>query len=165
MARYANDGNLKVAWATNIADKNFVASSELAAAAAVDIECFLTKEGLNITFNENEVDDAALCETFDAVLPGSYGVSIELTIKRETPKASDVPWTTIFNNRGETGALVVRRGIDADTDWTVGDPLEVYPGTVGIRRPAPAATNEQGRFMVTIFGSEEPALDSIVVAS
>lgn len=162
MPRYVNDGNIKVAWAT-VADKDFPAMSEIA--AGDDIECFLTKDGLNITFNENEVDDAALCETFDAVLPGSYGVSIELTMKRETPTASDVPWTTLFNTRGETGALVVRRGIDADTAWAAGQKVEVYPGTLGVRRPAPAATNEQARFMVTIFGSEEPALDATVVAS
>jgi hypothetical protein len=161
MPRYVNDGNIKVGWAT-IANKNFPASSELL--AGEDVECLLTKDGLNITFNENSVDDAALCETFDAVLPGSYGVSIELTLKRVTPAASDTAWN-LFSTRGETGALVVRRGIDADTNWTTGDKVEVYPGTVGIRRPAAAATNEQGKFMVTIFGSEEPSLDATVVAS
>jgi hypothetical protein len=161
MPRYVNDGNIKVSWST-IANKNFPASSELA--AGEDIECYLTKDGLNLTFNENSVDDAALCETFDATLPGSFGVSIELTMKRETPTASDTAWN-LFSTRGETGALVVRRGIDADTDWATGDKVEVYPGAVGIRRPAPSATNEQGRFMLSIFGSEEPSLDATVVAS
>lgn len=161
MARYVNDGNLKVAWAT-IASKAFPAHSELV--AGDDLECFLTKDGLGVNFSENTVDDAALCETFDATLPGSFAVNIELTLKRETPVASDTAWA-LFSTRGEVGALVVRRGIDADTDWTAGQKVEVYPGTVGIRRPAPSATNEQGKFMITVYGSEEPSLDATVVAS
>ncbi|HLT68892.1 MAG TPA: hypothetical protein VKZ72_01925 [Acidimicrobiales bacterium] len=163
MPRYVNDGNIKVAWGT-FADKNFIALSELG--AADDIECHLTKDGLGITFNENEVEDGALCETFDATLPGSYGVQIELTMKRRNTDGgdTDVAWD-LFNTRGETGALVVRRGIDADVAWQAGQPVEVYPGTVGVRQPVAPASNEQARFMVRIYGSEEPALDAEVVAS
>lgn len=163
MPRYANDGMLKVAWGT-FADPDFIASTELA--VAVDIECHLTKDGLNITFSENEVEDGALCEVFDATLPGSYGVAIELTMKRRNTVGgdTDVAWD-LFATRGEVGTLVVRRGIPSETDWAVGQPVESYPGTVGIRQPQPPASNEQGKFMVKIFGSEEPALDGIVVAS
>jgi hypothetical protein len=164
MPRYANDGMLKVAWGTFGSNGDFVALTELV--AAEDIECHLTKDGLNITFSENEVEDGALCEVFDATLPGSYGVSIELTLKRRNTEGgdTDVAWD-LFNTRGEVGALVVRRGIDSDTAWAVGDPVETYFGTVGIRQPQPPASNEQGKFMVKIFGSEEPSLDGIVVAS
>src|SRR5690606_41360244 len=51
MPRYVNDGNIKVAWGT-FADKNFIALSELQ--LAEDIECHLTKDGLNITFRSEE---------------------------------------------------------------------------------------------------------------
>jgi hypothetical protein len=163
MPRYVNDGMIKVAWAT-VADPEFVALSELL--AGDDIECHLTKDGLNITFSENEVEDGALCEVFDATLPGSYGVSIELTLKRRNTDGgdTDIAWD-LFATRGETGTLVVRRGIDADTAWTAGQPVESYPGTIGVRQPVAPASNEQARFMLKIFGSEEPALDGIVVAS
>lgn len=163
MPRYVDDGMTKVAWAT-VADKEFVAFSELN--AGDDIECGLTGDGLNINFSENEVDDAALCEPFDATLPGTFKVSPELTLKRHNTVNgdTDVYWT-LFSTRGEAGALVVRRGIDSDTAWQTGQAVEVYPGTVGVRRPAATARNQQARFMLTIFGSEEPALDGIVVAS
>lgn len=163
MPRYANDGMLKVAWGI-FADGDFIAMSELA--ASDDIECHLTKDGLNITFSENEVEDGALCEVFDATLPGSYGVSVELTMKRRNTVGgdTDAAWD-LFNTRGEVGTLVVRRGIDSDTAWAVGQDVEAYPGTVGIRQPQPPASNEQGKFMVKIFGSEEPSLDGVVVAS
>lgn len=161
MPRFVDDGNTKVAWAT-IANKNFPAQSELV--AGEDIECFLTGDGLNVNFSENEVDDAALCESYDATLPGTYKVSPELTLKRRTPAADDTAWN-LFSTRNESGALVVRRGIDSDTAWTAGQSVEVYPGATGVRRVAPTARNEQAKFMITIFGSEEPALDAIVVAS
>lgn len=163
MPRYVDDGMTKVAWAP-IADEDFPALSELI--AGEDIECGLTGDGLNINFSENEVDDAALCEPFDATLPGTFKVSPELTLKRHNTVGgdTDVYWT-LFNTRGEQGALVVRRGIDSDTAWAAGQAVEVYPGTVGVRRPAATARNQQARFMLTIFGSEEPGLDALVVAS
>lgn len=161
MPRFVDDGNTKVAWA-DLANKNFPAVSELN--AGEDIECFLTGDGLNVNFSENEVDDAALCEPFDAKLPGTYAVNPELTLKRQTPAASDTAWN-LFSTRGESGALVVRRGIDSDTAWTAGQKVEVYPGATGVRRVSPTARNEQAKFMITIFGSEEPALDATVVAS
>jgi hypothetical protein len=163
MPRYVNDGNIKVAWGT-FADPEFIALTELN--AAEDIECHLTKDGLNIEFSENEVEDGALCETFDAVLPGSYGVSIELTMKRRNTVGgdTDVAWD-LFNVRGETGTLVVRRGIDADTAWATGQDVEAYPSITGIRQPVAPASNEQARFMLKLYGTEEPALDAIVVAS
>lgn len=163
MPRYTFDGYTKVAWAT-IANKNFPAQSELN--AGVDLECGLTGDGLNINFSENAVDDAALCEPYDAELPGTYKVSPELTLKRRNTVGGDTDlyWTT-FNTRGEQGALVVRVGIDSDTDWAAGQKVEVYPGSVGIRRRRPSARNTQDAFMITIFGSEEPSLDATVVAS
>lgn len=163
MPRYVDDGMTKVTWAV-IADKEFPALSELL--AGEDIECGLTGDGLNINFSENEVDDAALCEPFDATLPGTFKVSPELTLKRRNKVAgdTDVYWV-LFNTRGEQGTLVVRRGIDSDTAWAAGQDAETYPGTIGVRRPAATARNQQARFMLTIFGSEEPGLDAIVVAS
>lgn len=163
MPRYIFDGMTKVTWFVP-ADPDFPALSELA--AGVDLECLLTGDGLNINFSENAVDDAALCEPFDAELPGSYKVSPELTLKRlnTAAAADDTAWYT-FRTRGEAGALAVRVGVDSDTAWTAGQRAEVYPGTVGVRRRRPSARNTQDAFMLTIFGSEEPSLDAIVVAS
>lgn len=164
MPRYVNDGNLKVSWITTAVDPAFVGQSVLL--AGDDLECHLTKDGLNINFTENEVDDAALCETFDATLPGSFKVAIELTLKRRNTVGGDTDFAwNLFNTRGESGTLVVRRGIDADTDWATAQPIESYPVIYGIRRPAPSATNEQGRFMLSFYGTVEPELDGLVVAS
>lgn len=163
MPRYVDDGNTKVVWAT-VANKDFPAQSELN--AGIDLTCLLTGDGLNINFSENAVDDAALCEPFDAELPGSFKVSPELTLKRRNTVGGDTDagWDGL-STRGEAGALVVRRGIDSDTAWTAGQEAEVYPGTLGVRRPQATTRNTQSRFMITVFGSEEPSLDAVVVAS
>lgn len=163
MPRYANDGFIQ-AWWGEVANPAFVAQSELN--AMVELACHLTKDGLKTGFTENTVDDGALCEVFDAQLPGSYSTAVELTVKRRNTVGgdTDVGWN-LFSTRGEEGTLVIRRGIEADTNPTAGQPVESYPGRLGIRRPADVATNEQGKFMITIFGSEEPELDGIVVAS
>jgi len=160
MPRFTNDGRTKVTVAT-IADKDHPAVSELI--AGEDIECLLTGDGLNITFNENAVDDAALCEQFDAELPGTVKVTSELTLKRLTGEV-DTGWV-LFNTRNEEQTLAVRQGPDADVAWTAGQQCEVYPGTVGIRQPLPPTRNTQARFKVMLYSSEEPGLDGLVVAS
>lgn len=163
MPRYSPDGLTQVWWA-DVADPAFVAQSELV--AAPELACHLTKDGLKLGFNENTTDDAALCEVYDATLPGSFGTQAELTLKRRNTVGgdTDIAWN-LLSTRGETGALVVRRGIDADLAPTAGQPVEVYPGSLGIRRPADTASNEQEKFMISIYGSEEPELDGIIVAS
>lgn len=163
MPRFANDG-MTQAWWADYASKSFVAQSALV--AVPELACHMTKDGLKTGFTENTVDDGALCEVYDATLPGSYGTAVELTLKRRNTVGgdTDVAWN-LFSTRGETGMLVVRIGIEADTNPTAGQPVMTYPGTLGIRRPADVATNEQAKFMITIFGSEEPDLDAIIVAS
>lgn len=163
MPRYANDGFIQ-AWWGDVADPALVAQSELN--AMIELACHMTKDGLKTGFTESSVDDGALCETYDAELPGSYKTAVELTLKRRNKVGgdTDVAWN-LFSTRGETGTLVVRRGIEADTAPTAGQDVEVYPGTLGIRRPADVASNEQAKFMITIFGSQAPELDGLVVAS
>lgn len=163
MPRYPNDGYIQAWWA-DVANKDFPAQSELN--AGVELACHLTKDGLKTGFTENSVDDGALCESYDATLPGSYSTAVELTLKRRNTSDgdTDIAWN-LFSTRGETGTLVVRRGVLADTVATAGQNVESYPGSLGIRRPADVATNEQAKFMITIFGSEAPSLDAVVVAS
>jgi len=164
MPRYANDGYIQAVWVTTVVDKDFPSQSVLN--AAEDLACHMTKDGLKTGFTENEVDDGALCETYDATLPGSYKTAVELTLKRRNTVGgdTDVAWD-LLSNRGEVGTLVVRRGVPAETPWAASQAVESYPGSLGIRRPADVATNEQSKFMLTIFGSEAPSLDGVVVAS
>src|SRR5690606_14210283 len=116
MARYANDGMIKATWAPTVADIAAPTVTELT--TGVDLECHLTKDGLGITTTENTVDDGALCEAFDAQLPGSYSVAMAMTLKRDNDDLVD-PWS--FFARGDEGYLVIRRGVASATAWTIAD--------------------------------------------
>ena len=157
MPRYANDGMIKATWVPSVSDKTAPTVTELG--AGEDLECHLTKDGLGITFNENAVEDGALCEVFDAQLPGSYSVQISLTLKRNSTEADD-PWT--FFSRGDTGYLVVRRGAPSSQAYAGGDRVEVYPVIAGQKAPVTPASNEQARMTVSFYGTEEPELDATV---
>lgn len=162
MPRYANDGYIEAIWIESVADPEFVAMSEIA--TGVRLACLMTKDGLKTGFTESEVDDGALCEAYDRTLPGSYKTAVELTLKRETQPGDDPAWD-LFATRGEEGTLVVRRGMPTADAFAAAQKVESYPSVTGIRRPADVATNEQAKFMLTLFGSSEPALDGLVVAS
>src|SRR5690606_10113921 len=118
MPRYANDGMIKATSVPSISDKTAATVTELG--AGEDLECHLTKDGLGITFNENAVEDGALCEVFDAQLPGSYSVQISLTLTRNSTEADD-PWT--FFPRADTGYLLVRRGAPSAEAYARGSPV------------------------------------------
>lgn len=165
MPRYINDGHTKVTWVLDLADPEAPTLVELD--AGVDVECFLTKDGLNVTFNENAVDDGALCEVFDAQLAGTFGLSAELTLKRRNTEGGDTDAAWAIWSHGLNGYLVVRRGpaLEDHPDWEVGDVAEVYIVQSGNKRPAPTAGNEQARFMVSFYGTLAPELDAVVVAS
>ena len=159
MARYANDGMIKATWAPTIANIAAPTVSELN--TGDDLECHLTKDGLGVTNNENTVDDGALCEVFDAQLPGSYSTQMALTLKRNNTTLSD-PWG--FFARGDEGYLVVRRGVAAAEAWAAGQAVEVYPAIAGQKSPAPTASNEQARMTINLYGTSEPELDGVVAA-
>lgn len=168
MPRYINDGYTKVTWvpgAGTIADITSPTLAELA--AGEDLECHLTKDGLNITFAENAFEDGALCEVFDAQGAGTFGVSIELTLKRRNTVGGDTDAAWALFHHGDVGFLVVRRGVElaVTPDYETGDAVEVYAVQSGNKRPAPTATNEQAKFMTSFYATTTPELDGVVAAS
>lgn len=168
MARFTPDGATKVTWvpgANAIEDPQAPSVVELNGPSTVDLECYLTKDGLSVTTEEETVEDGVLCETFDAELPGTTRLAGELTMVRDDIAAQDVAWNA-FSTRKD-GWIVIRDGIDTtlNPDWRVGDRAQVYKVRTGDKRPAPTASNENSRFMVTLYGRLKPRLDAVVTAS
>lgn len=160
MPRYINDGFTRVAWAPTITDKEAPTIAQLE--AAVDLECHLTKDGLNVTVGNNEVDDGALCESFDAKLAGSYGVTAELTMKRRTQGDVDDPWS--FFTYKDQGFLVVREGVAASAAWAAGQKVIVYPAEAAQKSPLAPAQNTQARMMVPFMVTSTPGWEAVVAA-
>ena len=156
MARYANDGMIKVYFVTTIANKAAPTVAELN--AGTDISNFITKDGLTVPSNQNNVANASLAETFDSELPGSFGGPLSMTGIRDA--ATDTFWTLVVY--GTAGFIVVRRGTATATAWASTQKVEVYPMTWHEPIPAQTASNEQGRFSAMAPVSSQPSLKAVV---
>lgn len=152
MARLLCDGNTKVTWVTAIA--NIAAPSagtELSAASSVDLQGFITPDGLNLGLSESVIDSSVLSSVAEYELPGRYKITMDFVCQRDGTSASDKAWTTL--TRSTAGYIVIRRNTAAGTAYAAADPLEVYTVTVGKRQNQKPAKNALVTFMVHLYAS------------
>lgn len=156
MARYANDGMIRVAFVTTISNIAAPTTAELNAGTL--ISNFITKDGLTVPSNQNNVPNSSLAETFDSELPGSFGGALSMTGIRDA--TTDTFWNLVVYNTA--GYIVVRRGIATATAWTAAQKVEVYPMTWHEPVPVQTASNEQGKFTAQAPVSSQPNLKATV---
>lgn len=156
MARWANDGQIKVYFTASIANKAAPTTAELN--AGTDLSNFITKDGLQVPANQNMVDNASLAETYDAQVPGSFGGPLTITGIRDN--VTDTAWNLFTYNL--TGFIVVRRGAASSGAWASTNKVEVYPIQSHEPLPLQTASNEQGRFTVTLAVTSQPNLKAVV---
>jgi len=156
MARWANDGMLRVSVVATIA--NIAAPTVAELNAGTQITNFITKDGLTVPANQNNVPNASLAETFDSEVPGSFGGAITMTGMRDN--ATDTFWDLVVYNT--VTHLVVRRGVATATAWTIAQKVEVYPITWHEPIPNQTASNEQGRFSAMAPVRSQPNLKATV---
>lgn len=147
---------IKVYFVTTIANKAAPTVAELN--AGTDISNFITKDGLTVPSNQNNVANASLAETFDSELPGSFGGPLSMTGIRDA--ATDTFWNLVVY--GTAGFIVVRRGTATATAWASTQKVEVYPMTWHEPIPMQTASNEQGRFTAAAPVSSQPSLKATV---
>ena len=145
------DGNIKATWAVTIANITAPTVAELTAGSAVDLECFITLDGLDIKGDTASVDNTALCSTDDTEEPGRVSYNIELTVKRKEVAVEDKGWNTLVDRA--LGYLVVRRSTSASTAWTIGQPCEVYPVRCGRPIMEQPEKNSAQKFKVKLFNN------------
>jgi hypothetical protein len=158
MARYANDGMIKIVFAVSVANKAAPTAAELN--GGTDISNFITKDGLQVPANQNMVDNSSLAEVYDAQVVGSFGGPITLTGIRDAVAANDTAWNLF--TYGLTGFIGVRRGIATATTFSAAQKVEVYPIMSADPLPVQTASNEQGRFTVTCAVTSQPNLKATV---
>lgn len=152
MADIISDGYVKVGWVTTLS--SLTSPTNVQVTAGVDLESFLTPDGLGIELGDEAVDTAALNSTFSTEKAGRGTVSIELTFKDQGQ--ANPPWTT-FANR-PAGFLVVRTGVVATTDWSAGQRVDIYSVKAGDRKPIAPAANEVAKFSVQLFSTADPSI-------
>ena len=158
MARYANDGMIRIVRVPSIA--NIAAPTVAEVAAGTHITNFVTKDGLTVPANQNFVDNSSLAETFDAQVVGSFGGPISLTGIRDA--ATDTLWDLIVYGLG--GFLWVRRGIATATAVAAAQKVEVYPVMWHEPVPMQTASNEQGRFTAQAAVTSQPNSKAVQAA-
>ncbi len=156
MADIVSDGMVKVGWVTTLSSLTSPTATQIT--AGVDLEGFLTPDGLGIDLGDEAVDTSALNSTFSTEKAGRGTVSIELTFKDQGVGAA--PWTT-FASR-PSGYLVVRYGVAVTTDWTAAQKVDVYTVKAGDRKPIAPAANEVQKFTVQLFSTADPSIAATV---
>lgn len=152
MADIIADGYVKVGWVTTLSSLTSPTATQIT--AGVDLESFLTPDGLGIELGDEAVDTSALNSTFSTEKAGRGTVSIELTFKDQGQ--ANPPWST-FASR-PTGYLVVRTGVAATTDWAASQKVDVYSVVAGDRKPLAPAANEVAKFSIQLFSTADPSI-------
>lgn len=156
MADIVSDGMVKVGWVTTLSSLTSPTATQIT--AGVDLESFLTPDGLGIDLGDEAVDTSALNSTFSTEKAGRGTVSIELTFKDQGVGAA--PWTT-FASR-PSGYLVVRYGVAVTTDWAASQRVDVFTCKASDRRPIAPAANEVQKFSVQLFSTADPSIAATV---
>ena len=156
MARYANDGMIRINVVATIA--NIAAPTAAEINAGSNITNFVTKDGLTVPANQNMVPNSSLAETFDSEVVGSFGGAVTLTGIRDN--ATDTFWDLVVY--GTNTHLVIRRGVATATAVSASQKVEVLPIQWHEPIPTQTASNEQGRFTATAAVRSQPNYKSVV---
>jgi hypothetical protein len=155
VARYANDGQIRISVVSTIASIAAPTTAELNAGTL--ITNFVTKDGLTVPAEQNYVDNFSLAETYNAQVVGSFGGPITMIGIRDN--ATDTFWDLVIY--GTNTHLVVRRGTPTATAWGAGNKVEVYPIQWHEPLPVQTAQDEQGKFTAAAAVRSQPNLKAV----
>jgi hypothetical protein len=156
VARYANDGQVRIQVVATIASIAAPTTSELN--AGTNISNFVTKDGLTVPAEQNYVDNFSIAETYNAQVVGSFGGPITMIGIRDN--ATDTFWDLVVY--GTNTHLVVRRGVATATAYSSTQKVEVYPIQWHEPLPTQTAQDEQGKFTAAAAVRSQPNLKSVI---
>lgn len=152
MADLVDDGMIKVAWVTSIANIHTPTAAELN--AGKDFTLRITPDGLKTDPTTASVDTSSLGSTFSTAGAGRRSFANEVTFKRGDNSTDDLPYTTFAYQT--VGNLVVRRGTPFATNFTAGDIVEVYPSICGEPQHVAPSPSTVGKLTVGMMNTSDP---------
>lgn len=158
MSAYIHEGMTKVIWAVTLGSVSAPSAAQLT--AGTDITTLMTKDGLNISLSQNNVDNTSLAETFDSQLVGSWSGDPSLTFKRNN--SADTAWDLF--EWGAVGFLCVRRGLLYSTAAAATQKWEIYPAQAHEPIPNNTAANAQATATVKLAITSQPDLHAVAAA-
>lgn len=158
MADIVGDGFIKVYSVLTIADIAAPTVAELN--AGLKAQDKITADGL-IGFRPEtaDVDTSALDATFNTVLGGRASFS-GMMWRLKKQDGTDTLYNTLI--RRYRFYAVIRRSVDSDTAWTVGDKVQVHPVECGETAWVDFEPNMLERFEVPLKPYAEPNLRAVV---
>lgn len=156
MAVVIMDGRVRVTWATSIASVAAPTVAELNAGTA--LQSYITPDGLDIGMDTGGVDTSNVASTFTTQKAGRKKPTISVTMHHDSP--TDTPYNLVPYRT--TGFLVVRRGVDSTTAWTVADKVEVYPVESGEAVQVKPSVDSTWDFTSPMFVTSDPNTRAVV---
>lgn len=147
------DGNTAVWFVPTIADPSAPGLADLTAESIVDLSCYLTGDGLNLTSEQAAITDERLCSTQTFEVPGRKTNTAEVTYIDNT----NSPHETDSNEAAETlvegaaGYIVTRRGVPYEKALAADQKVSVWPVQAGSQRDVPPEANSVIRTIQKLF--------------
>lgn len=147
------DGNFKVVYVPAIEDTKDPKLSELNAAGALDISCYLTGDGWNPTKEQATIPDQRLCSRQEYGRPGrkTPGLSITVIDNTNSDNASDANEAVETITEGAKGYFVERIGVAYEEPFAAGQKVSIYPATSGEKQPLAPEANSVTRSTIPQF--------------
>ncbi|KAB2347353.1 phage tail tube protein [Actinomadura rudentiformis] len=140
MADLLGDGNVKVTVVTTLSSKSTPTAAQLN--AGIDIQEYVTKEGLDIKVDQAAVDNTALASRSETEDAGTTKHEVVLTYKKQDTPLGDVAFNALPPR--ELRWIAVRRDRAHETAWAAGQPAEIFPVRCGdYMRQAPKLNEPQ----------------------
>lgn len=129
-----SDGNLLVLVVPTLADATSPTVLELTAETVVDISCYLTPDGLQVTQDQAGIADERLCSTQVLSRPGSKTFGLSLRGIDNTNSELETEYNAFIESLPEGTDLnvVIRRGLPHDAAVEGTQTVRTWPVTPGM---------------------------------
>lgn len=156
MARLIANGEVRIGWATAIADPTAPTNAEVT--GSTDITPFMST--LDTPLDGDAVDSSDLSSAFNKTVAGKFGGSVSASMYRDdtTDTAFD-----LFP-RNTTGYMIIRRFGGSGVALGTGDDVDVWNLRVITRSDASLDDNTVQSFTTEFATLDEPDIDVAVVA-
>jgi len=160
------DGNIKTVLVTTLADPGAPTVTELNAAGAKDVSCYLTPDGFAFAVDQATITDERLCSTVTYDQPGRKHYTLSLTGIDNTNSANEATDNALVDTlvEGTQLYLVRRRGVPFDQPFATGDKVTVIPFKPGVKQDVAPEANSVLRSTWTSFVTGAPQVEVAVVA-